>query len=186
MVMLRKIVYSNEATLTKPLVQFLWFHSVLITVLVSFPCCVLQLSHPPLTATMRPWAPCAMLPTPGILSTSLGLMRSVAVQSLTTRFDVWSKCFKWVNVCFDFREGCQRSTDQGTEGGDWQAEEHAAQLWNGMVTFFSLERSTDSHRDTPHWVYPLSTVRLWIKEISTLQVFYSKGLTQCFVSFWHF
>lgn len=54
---------------------------------------VLQRSHPPLAVITRPSAPCAMLPMPEILLTSLGLMRSVAAQSPMTRFDVWGNFF---------------------------------------------------------------------------------------------
>lgn len=52
-------------------------------------------------------------------------------------FYVWSKCFYWVNVC-PLISGCQCSADQGTERGDRQTEDHAAQLWNGTATFYCL------------------------------------------------
>lgn len=80
-----------------------------------------------------------------------------------------------INVRLDFCAGCQCSADQGAERGDWQAEEHAAQLWNGMVTFLSLGHSANS---PPHWVNTptqqntLSTGRLWIKDGPTLQVLF--------------
>lgn len=92
----------------------------------AFP--VLQ-RYPPLRAAItRPSAPCATLPMPEILLTSPGLMRLVAVSErdgkmwrLRKNMHLFIYFPRWLMCALIPPAGCQRPTNQGTEGGDWQA-----------------------------------------------------------------
>lgn len=151
---------------------------------------VWQRCRPRPAATTRPWARCATLPTPGTSSTSRGLTRSEAVATVSRLICLifTALTLLWFFYSFLFLSswtGCQCSADQGAERGDWQAEEHAAQLWNGTAgSFFFLPLlHRDTARDAPCWVLPVSTVKLWIKE--SLRSSSSRVLMRCHVSRWH-